>query len=67
MKAKTVANNQLSKPWLTPKIKQPIDRRSQYFELCRLSVITHADNNSFKNIINSKTKRTIANYYKRSF
>ena len=67
LKAKTVANKQLSKHLLTAKVKQLIDRKSPYFELYRLSVITHADNNSFKNIISSKIKRTIGDHYIRSF
>ena len=55
MKTKTVKNKQLSKPWITPEIKQLIDRMSQYYELyTRLGVITHAANDSFKSIINSK-------------
>ena len=67
IKTKTVTNKQLSKPWITPELKQLIDRKSQYFELYRLGVITHAENNSFKNTINSKIKRTKADYYKKRF
>ena len=49
-----------------PVIKLLIDRKSQYFKLYRLGVIIHAENNSFKNIINSKIKRAIAVYHKKS-
>ena len=58
-----MTNKHLSKPLITPEIKQLTDRKSQYFELYRLDVINHAENNSFKNTINSKIKGAKADYY----
>ena len=62
-----MTNQQLSEPWIMPEIKQLIDQKSQIFELYRLGVITHAEKNSFKNTVNSKNKRTKADYNKRRF
>ena len=67
LKTKMVTNKQLNKPWITPEIKQLIDRKSEYFELYRLGIITHTENNVFKNRISSLCRRAEAEYYKKSF
>ena len=67
MKTRTMTKRQLSKPRLTPEIKQLIDRNSQNFELYRVGIIIHAENNSFKNSIKSKIKRTKVDSYENIF
>ena len=67
LKTKTVTNKQLGKPWLTPEIKLLINKKSEYFQLFRLNIVTHEENNRFKNRINAKIKKAKFDYYKNSF
>jgi len=52
---------------MTPEIRQLIDRKSEYFELHRLDIITHTENNVSKNRISSLCRRAKVEYYKKTF
>ena len=66
LKIKYISNKQINNPWVDRSILNLI-KKSQYFKLLRLGIITVEENNYFKNRVNSLISKAKKNYYSSQF
>ena len=53
LKTKYVSRKHKHNPWINDSLKNLIDAKSQYFQLYRLSLVSLAENNRFRNRVNA--------------
>ena len=53
LKTKLISNKNYNTPWITNSLKKLIEAKSNYFQLYRLSLVTLAENNNFRNKVNN--------------
>ena len=63
IKIKWIPKSKLSKPWITPRLRNLISAKSKYFKLYQLGLISKQENNRFKNYIKSSIKKTKIEFY----
>ena len=67
LKTKYVSCERTNKPWITSRLKYLIKKKSEYFNLYKLGVISLNSNNRYRNYVNSEIKSAKENYYSRLF
>ena len=63
LKVKYVSKKPNHNPWINESIKKLIEAKSQYFQLYKLSLVTLAENNRFRNKVNSIIRKNKTKYY----
>ena len=58
-----LSNNYKHKPWINESIRKLIEAKSKYFQLYRLSLVTLADNNRFRNKVNAIIRKYKTKFY----
>ena len=66
-KTKLVSNNNYMTPWITSSLKKLIEAKSNYFKLYKLSLVTLAENNIFRNKVNNAVRRHKIKYHAELF
>ena len=67
LKIKYLSKKRIDKPWMTGEILALVKEKSTYFKLYKRGLITKAQNNLFKNELNSKIRRSKRNFYHNYF
>ena len=67
IKIKYISAKRAANPWLTPEIKKMINKKSEYFKLYKLGIISKRLNNIFKNKVNSTVRRAKNKYFVNAF
>ena len=67
IKTKHIPLNRTLNPWVNQKLAKLIQAKSQYFNLCRLGIISKSENNIFKNRVKTIVTNARNNYYSRIF
>ena len=67
LKTKFISEKRLCKPWLSPRLKKLIDKKSHYFKLFRLGLISKVTNNIYKNQVNISIRRAKNLYFLNAF
>ena len=66
-KTKFISTKRISKPWISSYILTLIKRKSEYFNLYKMNIISRDCNNRFKNFVNSEVRKAKTNYLKNLF
>ena len=66
-KTKFVLNKNYMTPWITSSLRKLIEAKSNYFKLYKLSQVTLAENNNFRNRVNNAVRRQKINYHAELF
>lgn len=63
LKTKTLSCSKYHNPWMNNSLKLLIDAKSSYFRLYKLSMVTLAENNRFRNKVNKEIRAQKSKYY----
>ena len=63
LKIKYVPKKSNHNPWINESIRKLIEAKSHYFQLYRLSLVTRAENNNFRNKVNSIIRKYKTKFY----
>ena len=61
-KTKFLSNKRINKPWLSPRLITLIKRKSDYFKLLKMNIISKECNNRFKNYVTSEVRKAKNSY-----
>ena len=64
---KFINNKRNDAPWLKSNLLQLTKSKSQYFKLSMIGVVSHVENNAFKNKVKLIIKMVKSNYYRNLF
>ena len=66
-KTKYISSKRLKKPWLSRYVLGLIKRKSEYFRLFKMGILSRECNNSFRNRVNSIVKKAKDDYHNNLF
>ena len=61
-KTKFLSNKRINKPWLSPRLINLTKRKSEYFKLLKMNIISKECNNRFKNYVTSEVRKARNSY-----
>ena len=67
IKSKFISKEKSEKPWITSSLKQLINSKSKMFRLFQLNLITHSENNTYKNRVKTIIKNHKNEYLREYF
>ena len=67
LKTKIIAKRKVLNPWYTPNLDGLVKRKSIYFQMFRMGIVTKDENNRFKNTVKSLICRAKRDYYQNLF
>ena len=66
-KIKYISYKRINNPWLSSQLKKLLNKKSSYFKLFKLGLISKIENNRMRNYVNSAVRKAKNDYYQRSF
>ena len=63
LKIKYISKKHSLNPWMTEPLKKLIEAKSHYFQLYRMSLVTLAENNQFRNKVNDIIRKHKSKFY----
>ena len=66
-KIKYISYKRMNNPWLSPQLKKLLNKKSSFFKLFKLGLISKSENNRMRNYVNCEVRKAKRNYYQRSF
>ena len=63
IKTKYISGNHYNKPWINSYLRELIAAKADYFQLYRLSLVTTAENNRFRNKVNNIIRNHKVKFY----
>ena len=67
LKTKFISIRKLCNPWCTAEIQKLVSLKSKIFNLYKMGLVSHSENNSFKNKVKKILDRSKDDYYRMEF